>query len=151
MNNVDILVGNDQLASVESGVVLNQRINHRAISGKIGNHVWFTDNELAVQDVVVGVVASVDNEREVHHKTGGVALTVGAGIGFVGWHSVVSQKLRVALPVNDDASAGAFHIGGDVKPAADEVQIIILICVGIYRYRCRQHWTVGVFRVLFAP
>ena len=110
MNNVEILVGNDQLVPIESGVILNQRINHRAVGGKIGNHVWFTDNELAVQDVVVGVVASVDNEWEVYHKTGGVALTVGAGIRFVGRHAVVGQKLRVALPVYDDTSASAFHV-----------------------------------------
>ena len=146
-----VLVGNDQFAPIESSVVLNQWINHSAVSGKIGNHVWFADDELPVQDVVVSVVAAVDNEREVHHKTGGVALTVGTGIGFVGRHAVVGQKLRVALSVYDDASARAFHVGGDVKPAADEVQIMILICVWINRYRCRQHRTIWVFRELFAP
>ena len=132
-------------------MVLYQRINHSTIGGEIGNHVRLADDQLTVEDVVVGIVAAVDDEREVHHKTGGGAVAVGAGIGFVGWHAVVGQELGFALPIDDDASAGAFHVGGDVKPATDEVQVMILICVWVNRNRCRQYWAVGVFRVLFAP
>ena len=103
-------VGNDQFITIERGVVLYQRINHSAIGGEIGNHVRFADDDLSVQDVVVGVVAAVDDKREIHHKSGGVALAVGAGIGLVGWYAIIGQKLSVTLSVNDNASAGAFHL-----------------------------------------
>lgn len=68
-----------------------------------------------------------------NHKAGSVAMTVGACVGFVGRYAIVCQKLRVAKAVNDDASAGAFHVGGDVEPAADEVEFLILHSVGVNR------------------
>ena len=105
-----ILVGNDQSVSVESGAVLNQGINHRARGGEIGNHIRLSDDELPIQDVIVGIVATVDDKWKIHHKSGGVALTVGAGIWLVGWYAVIGQKLGVTLSVNDNASAGAFHL-----------------------------------------
>lgn len=131
-------------------MVLNQRINHGAVGGEVGNHVRLSDDELPVQDVVVGIIAAIDDEREVHHKTSGIAVAVGAGIGLVGRHAVVSQELGIALPIDDNTSAGAFHLRGDVKPAADEIQIMILIGVGIYRNRVRQNRPIGVLRVFLA-
>ena len=128
-----VLVGNDQFASVESGVVLNQWINHRAVGGEVGNLIGFGNDELSVEDVVIGVVAKVDDEGEIHHEAGGVALIVGAGVGLVGRNAVIGQKLRVALTVDDDAPAGAFHVGSDVAPSAHEVQVIVLHGVRINR------------------
>ena len=127
-----------------------QRINHGAVGGKIGNHVGLADDDLPVEDVVVGVVAAVHHKGEVHHKSRRVALTVGAGIGLVGRYAVVSQKLVVAHAVDDDASAGAFHIGGDVDPSAYEVQVLILHGVRVNRNRVGQERPVGVLRVFLA-
>ena len=79
----------------------------------------------------------VDDKREVYDHSRGIALAVGAGIGLVGRYAVVGQKLRVAHAVDDDASAGAFHIGGDVEPATDEVQLLILQGVGVNCDGCR--------------
>ena len=90
-------------------MVLDEGENRSAIRGEIRNHVRLSDDDLPVQYVIVGVVATVDDEREVHHQTRGVALAVGAGIWLVGRESVVGQELRFALAVDNDASAGAFH------------------------------------------
>ena len=62
----------------------------------------------------------VDDEWGVCHHTGGVALAVGAGIGFIGRHTVVGEKLGVAIAVDDNATACAFHWGDKVFPSADE-------------------------------
>ena len=85
-----ILVGNDQFVSVESGAVLNQGINHCAIGRKVRNHVRLSNVELPVQYAIVGIVAAVDDKWKINHKSGGVALAVGAGIGLVGGHAVIS-------------------------------------------------------------
>ena len=83
-----ILIVDGQFAAVIRGVVLYQRINHGAFGGEIGNHVRRADDELPVEDVVVGIVALVYHKGEVDHQTRRVAMAVGAGIGFVGWHTV---------------------------------------------------------------
>ncbi len=146
-----VLIGDGQFAAIIIGVVLNQRINHGAVGGEIGNHVGLSDDDLAVQDVVIGVVATVDDKGEVHHKSRRVALAVGAGIWFVGRYAVVGQKLVVAYAIDDNASAGAFHIGGDVNPSTYEVQILILHGVRINRNRVGQERPIGVLRVFLAP
>ena len=105
-----VLIGDGQFAAVIRGVVLYQRENHGAFGGEIGNHVGRANNDLPVQDVVVGVVAAVHHKGEIDYESCRVALAVSAGIGFVGRYAVVSQKLCLALAVDDDASAGAFHI-----------------------------------------
>lgn len=158
MDNAEILVGNDQLVPIESGVILNQRINHRAVGGKIGNHVWFADDELSVHDVVVGVVTAVDNEWVVHHKTGGVALSVGAGVGFVGWHTVEGEKLVVGIAEDDDATACAFNVCCDVNPVEKVAQgmiipgrwVVIMCRVWVYRDGIRQDRPIRVFGILLA-
>lgn len=103
-------IGNDQFATIESGVILNQRINHGAIGGEIGNHVGLADDDLSVQDVVVGIVAMVNHVWEFDHKARGVALAVGAGVGLVRRQAVVGEEFVLALAVDDDASARAFHL-----------------------------------------
>lgn len=138
------LVGNSQSAAIKSGVVLNQWVNDIAVGGEIGNHIGFTDDELAVQNVVVGVVAEVDDKGEVDHEACGVAVAVGTGIGFVGRHTVEGQELGVALAVHDDASACALHISGDVNPAAHEIQVIILHGVGVDGDGIRQYRPIGI-------
>ena len=145
-----ILVGNDQSVSVESGAVLNQGINHRASGGEIGNLFWLLDDELPVKDIVIGIIATVDDKWKINHKSGGVALAVGAGIGFVGGHAVIGQKLRFTLPIDDDASAGTFHVRSNVEPVANKVQIIILRGIRIYRYWCKQYRPIRVLRVFLA-
>lgn len=114
-------------------MVLYQRVNRRAVGGEVGNLIGFGNDELSVEDVVIGVVAKVDDEGEIHHEAGGVALIVGAGVGLVGRNAVIGQKLCVALTVDDDAPAGAFHVGSDVAPSAHEVQVIVLHGVWINR------------------
>ncbi len=117
------------MAPIELGVILDERENRLAVGGEIRDFVWFGDDDLPIQNVVVSVVAAVDDKREVHHKTGGVALTVGAGIWLIGRQAVVDQKLCVVLAVDDKASAGAFHIGGDIFPAAHKPKIMVLVFV----------------------
>ena len=146
-----ILVGNDQFVSVESGAVLNQGIDHRAIGGKVWDHVGLSNNELPVKDIVIGIIAMIDNKHTfLNHKSCSVALAVCASIRKVGWNTVISQKLRFALPIDDDASTGTFHIGSDVEPVANKVQIIILISVRIYRYWCKQYRPIRVLRIFLA-
>lgn len=128
-----------------------ERVNRCAVGGKTGYFVGLGNDDLSVKDVVIGIVAAVDDEREVYHKTAGGAMAVGAGIGLVGRNAVVGQKLRVALAVDDDTSAGAFHIGSDIEPPAHEVQVVVLHGVRINRDRGGENRPVGVFRVVFAP
>ena len=91
-------------------MVLDERIHHRALGGEVGNHVkLFVDNDLSVQDVVIGVVAVVDHVWEFDHEACRVALAVSAGIGFIGWQAVVSEEFVLALAVDDDASARTLH------------------------------------------
>lgn len=132
-------------------MVLYERVNRCAVGGKTGYFVGLGNDDLSVKDVVIGIVAAVDDEREVYHKTAGGAMAVGAGIGLVGRNAVVGQKLRVALAVDDDTSAGAFHIGSDIEPPAHEVQVVVLHGVWINRDRGGENRPVGVFRVVFAP
>ncbi len=154
-----VLIGDGQFAAIIIGVVLNQRINHGAVGGEIGNHVGLSDDDLAVQDVVIGVVATVDDKGEVHHKSRRVALAVGAGIGFIGRHTVVGQKLVVVIAEDDDASAAAFNFTIDINPIKNVVQIMVLICTWINkmsiayinRNRVGQERPVGVLRVFLAP
>ena len=66
----------------------------------------------------------VNDKGVVHNHSCGVALAVGAGIGLVGRHPVVGSE-RIAKVVsigsveNDDATACAFYLGGDVFPATN--------------------------------
>lgn len=78
------LICNRQLAAVISGAVLDQGEYRGAVGGEVGNHVWLADDDLSIQDIVVCVVAMVDDKGEIHNHSRGVALAVGAGIGFVG-------------------------------------------------------------------
>ena len=91
-------------------MVLDEGENCGAFRGKIRNHVRVSDDDLPVQDVVVCVVAAVDDVGEVDHHACSVALTVDAGIRLIGRDAVVSQKFRLALAIDYDASAGAFHL-----------------------------------------
>ena len=121
------LIGDDQLASIIHGVVLNQRIDSRAIGREVGNHVDIVaDDDLPIQYVVVGVVAVVDHIREFHHQACRVALAIGAGIGVVGWDAVVGKKLGITQFIDDNASAGAFDVGCEIEPSADIVQLLVL-------------------------
>ena len=86
-----------------------------------GDHVGFGDDDLPIQNVVVGIVATVHHEGKVDHESRGVALAVGASVGVVGGQTVVCQKLSLALAVDDDATACAFHLRSEVDPAADGV------------------------------
>lgn len=131
-------------------MVLYERVNRGAVGGKTGYFVGLGNDDLSVKDVVIGVVAMVDDERKIYHKAGSAAITIGAGIGLVGRKTVVGQKLRVALTVDDDASAGALHVGSDVEPSAHEVQVVILHGVWINRDRGGENRPVGVFGVFFA-
>ena len=125
-------------------MVLYQRIHRSAIRGEVGNHVGLADDDLSIQDVIVGIVASVDDKGEVHDHSCGIPMAVGAGIRLVGRYAVVGQKLSVAHAVDDDAPAGAFHVGRNVDPAADEVQLLVLQGVGVNRDGRWQDGSVGV-------
>ena len=69
--------------SVELRVILNERVNHLLIGLEYGNLVRFGDENLPVQDIVIGIVAAVHHEGKVDHKACGVAVAVGACIGVV--------------------------------------------------------------------
>ena len=110
------------MVAVERRVVLDQGIDGGAVDREVGHHVEvFADDDLSVEDVVVGVVAMVDHVGEIDHQARSVALAVGAGVGVVGRDAVVGQELVVAQFVYDDAAAGAFDVGRQVEPAADKV------------------------------
>lgn len=135
------LIGNNQFAAVIHGVVLHQREDDGAVGGEVGHHVkLLADDDLSVEDVVVGIIAMVDYIREFNHKASGVALAVSTGIGVVGRDAVVGQKLVVAQFIDDDASAGALDIGRQVEPSADEVQFLILQRVGVDGDGGREDW-----------
>ena len=131
-------------------MVLYQRIHHRAVGGERRNLVGSGDDDLSIQNVIVCIVATVDHEREVHHQSGGVAVAVGAGVGFVGREAVVGEKLVSALSVDDDASAGTLNFGGDISPSADEIEVVVLLRVGINRDRIRENGPIGVLGVFLA-
>lgn len=131
-------------------MVLAERENRGAVGGETGDHVGLADDDLSVQDVIVGVVAMVDDKGELNHEASGVALAVGAGVRLVGRQAVVGQKLRVAVTVDDDASAGAFHLGGDVDPSAHEVKVLILKRIGIDGDGGEEDGSVGVLGKLAA-
>ena len=104
--------------TVELRMVLDERKDGSTIGGEIRNHIGLADDELSVQDVIISVVAVVDDEGKIHHHSCSVALAVGAGVGFVGWHAVVDKKLVVVVAVHDETSACAFDGGGDILPFA---------------------------------
>ena len=74
-------------------MVLNEWVYHDAISGETRDLVGCGNDNLSIQDIVIGIVASVDHKWEVDDKSCGVALTVGAGIWKVGRDSIVSKEL----------------------------------------------------------
>ena len=93
-------------------MVLDEREHRGAVGREIRNHVGRGNKDLSVQDVVISIVAFVDNPSAVHHQTRGVALAVGAGVGFVGWHTVIGNEfigIGFRGVKNDDAPTGAFH------------------------------------------
>ena len=106
-------------------MVLYQGVHHRAIGGEIRNLIGSGNDDLPIQDIIIGIVASVYHKGEVHHQTGRVAVAVGAGIGLVGWEAVVGKKLVGTQSVNDDASAGALDFRGDVKPITYKIKFVI--------------------------
>jgi hypothetical protein len=128
-------------------MVLYQGIHHRAIGGEIRNLIGSGNDDLPIQDIIIGIVASVYHKGEVHHQTGRVAVAVGAGIGLVGRKAVVGKKLVGTLPVHDDASAGALDFRGDVKPITYKIEFVILLCVGINRDGIGENGSVGVLGV----
>ena len=130
--------------------------NCGTVEGELGHHVEVVaDDDLPVQDVVVGVVASVDYPAAINNQSRRVAKAVGAGIRMIGGHSVVSNKLvfnviRTWRMENDDATARAFHFGGDVNPAANGVQVLVLHLVRVNGDGIWQDWAVGVCRKFLA-
>ena len=78
-------------------------------------------------------------------------MAVGAGVRFVGRYPVVGKEFGVAHAVDDNASACAFDVRGDVSPSAYEVQVLILHSVGVNRNRVGQNRPVRVLRVFLAP
>ena len=131
-------------------MILDERENRSAICREIRYHVGLTDDELSIQDVVVGVVAMVDDKGEVNHHTGGVALAVGAGIGFIGRHTVVGKKLVVTIAVDDDTTAGALKRRGDIFPTAHKPKVVVLVIVQVDLNRVRQDRPVRIFGILLA-
>ena len=132
-----------------------QIIDRCAIGGKTGYHVGIADDNLSVQDVIISVVAVINDKWKFHHHSCSVALAVGAGIGFVGRHTVVRSEcifhiVSIGPAENNDTTAGAFHFGSDVFPSTYGMQIMVLHLVWVNRDRIRQKWPVWVFRVFLA-
>ena len=98
------------MVAVVSGVVLDERVNEFIVD-KTWNHVvLFVDDDFTVQDIVVGVVAMVNDKGKLNDQTGGVALAVGAGIGVVRRDAVVGQEFVLRHAIDDDATACAFGL-----------------------------------------
>lgn len=128
------LIGDNQSASVIRGVILHQGEDDGAISGEVGHHVEIlADDDLSVEDVVIGIIAMVDHVREFYHEACGIALAVGAGVGVVGRDAIVGQKLVVAGVKDDDATAGAFNVSNDIDPIVIVFQVMPLICTWIQK------------------
>ena len=105
-------------------MILDQIINRCVIGGKDRNHVRFPNDDLSVQDVIISVVAIVNDKGVVHNHSCGVAMAVGAGIGLVGWHPVVGSErvvkvVSIGSAEDDDASACAFYLRCDIFPATN--------------------------------
>lgn len=137
-------------------MVLYQIIDRRAVGGKTRNHVRLTDDDLPVKDIIIGVVAAVDDKGEVYDHSRGIALAVGAGIRFIGRDAVVSSKcvfyvIGIRPMEYNNATAGTFHFGSDIFPSTNGMQILVLHLVGVNRDGIRQKWSVGVFRIFLAP
>ena len=127
-----VSIVNGEFVPVVLRVVLDEWIHDCAFSREVGNHVKrFVDNDLSVQDVVVGIVAAVNHIGEVDHEACRVALAVGAGVRLVGGEAVVGEEFILTLAVNDDTSASALHFRRDVNPTTNEVNLLILKRVGI--------------------
>ena len=120
------------------GVVLDERIHGNAVGGEVGHHIRLSHDDLSVQYVVVGVVAMVHYKREVHHKACCVALSICTGVRLIWGKTVVGEEFVLTLAIDDDSSAGAFHLRGEVNPSADEVNLLILNCVRVDSERKRR-------------
>ena len=129
-------------------MVLDERINRPFVGREEGYHIWLCNNDLPIEDVIVGVVAMVHHKGEIHHKACGVPVAVGASIRLVGRQTVVGQKLIFILAIDDDATTGAFHLGSDVNPSTDEVNLLVLNGIWINREPKRCRWPVWVLRIL---
>ena len=92
----------------------------------------------------------VDHKGEVDHEACRVALAVGAGVRLVGWQAVVCEEFVLALAVDDDATACALHLRGEVNPATNIVKCLILKRVRINRERKWRGRSVGVLGVFLA-
>ena len=110
--------------SVELRVILNERVNHALVGLENGNHVR-ADDDLTIQNVVVGIVAAIHHKGKVDHKACGVTVAVGACIGVVWGQTVIGQKLRLALSIDNDTAACAFNVGSEINPFADEIKIVV--------------------------
>lgn len=139
-----------QLVAIVGGVVLDKGVDGCSSGREIRNHVGLANDDLSIQDVVVGVVAAIHHEGEVDDHSRGVALAVGAGIGLVGRQSVVGQKLVVAQPIHDDASAGTLHFRSEVNPAACHVKCLILKRVWVNREVERGFGPIRILGIAFA-
>lgn len=131
-------------------MVLDKRVDWNALGGEVGNHVGLGDDDLSVQDIVVGVVAMVDHKGEIDHESGGVPLAIGAGVRLVGGQTVVGQKFVLTLAEDDDSPTGAFHFRGKINPSTGKVNLLILKQVRVDGERERRSGPVGVFRILLA-
>lgn len=103
-----------QLGAVVAGVVLDQGIDAIALE------------DVPVDNVVLDVVAVVNDKGEIDHQSGAVALAVAAGVGVVGRQTVVGPELVLVKPIDDDASAGALWVRGVVFVAAHRVEFLLV-------------------------
>ena len=145
-----VLIGDGQFAPFVCRVVLYQRVHYRACGGEIGNLIGFSNNKLSVQDIVIGIIASVDDKREIHHQSCCVALTVGTRIRFVGRDAVIGQKFCFSLAIYDKTAAGALNVWCNIKPTTDEIKFLILHGVRVDGNAEREQRLIGVLRIFFA-
>ncbi len=100
----------------------------------------------------------VDDEGVVHYQARGVALAVSAGVRLIGRHTVIDEKLIVAIAEDYEASAGAFNVCCDVNPVKKGAQgminlgrwVVIMSRVWVYSDGIRQYRPVRVFGILLA-
>lgn len=86
----------------------------------------FALEEVAVDDVVLDVVAVVHHKGEIDDQSGAFFLAVAAGVRLVGRQTVIRPELGLREAIHDEASAGAALVGGEIHETAHRPQVVIM-------------------------
>ena len=107
--------------------------------------------KVAIDDVVLDVVAVIDHEGEIDYQTGAFALAVAAGIRLVGRQAVIDPELGLVEPIHDQSPARGEIFWSEVHIATHETQIVVLQVVEVDAEIIDGVGRIRVDQRLFAP